>query len=125
MSNTSKVLFVVGLLVAGLAAAPTHAQRCPSLSIGECRKTAAEGGDLLHEPNANGQLIWTTKCGPNTFRAPADKVCGGTVVSRLQYLHDVRAWGFRDVRHDPRVHMSEKDIALWTAAALGQEAGKP
>ena len=57
--------------------------------------------------------------------APADKVCGGTVVSRLQYLHDVRAWGFRDVRHDPRVHMSEKDIALWTAAALGQEAGKP
>jgi hypothetical protein len=75
MSNTSKVLFVVGLLFAGLAAAPTHAQRCPSLSIGECRKTAAEGGDLLHEPNANGQLIWTTKCGPNTFRAPADKVC--------------------------------------------------
>ena len=56
MSNTSKVLFVVGLLFAGLAAAPTHAQRCPSLSIGECRKTAAEGGDLLHEPKAaNGQ----------------------------------------------------------------------
>jgi hypothetical protein len=51
---------------------------------------------------------------------PAEKVCGGTVVSRLQYLPDVNDWGFRDVRHDPRVHMSDSDIALWTRAALAQ-----
>ena len=51
---------------------------------------------------------------------PAEKVCGGTVVSRLQYLPDVNDWGFRDVRHDSRVHMSDSDIALWTRAALAQ-----
>lgn len=53
---------------------------------------------------------------------PAEKVCRGTVISRLQYLHDVRAWGFRDVRLDPRIHMDEDDIAQWTATAIAEEA---
>jgi hypothetical protein len=49
---------------------------------------------------------------------PPERVCQGTVVSRLQYLHDVREWGFRDVREDERVHMDASDIAHWTEAAL-------
>jgi hypothetical protein len=49
---------------------------------------------------------------------PPERVCQGTVISRLQYLHDLAEWGFRDVRRDARVKMDEEDIAHWTKAAL-------
>ena len=52
---------------------------------------------------------------------PPEKVCRGTVISRLQYLHDVREWGFQDVRlTDARVHMGPEDVDLWTRAALAE-----
>jgi hypothetical protein len=44
------------------------------------------------------------------------KVCRGTLLSRAQYLVDVTEWGYEDARLDPRVAMSEDDIAHWTRA---------
>ena len=43
-------------------------------------------------------------------------MCRGTLLSRAQYLVDVESWGYRDARLDPRVAMTEEDIAHWTRA---------
>jgi hypothetical protein len=56
---------------------------------------------------------------------PREKVCRGPVVSRLQYLTDVREWGYTDVRlAEPRIHMNEEDVEMWTKAALAEAAGQ-
>ena len=55
---------------------------------------------------------------------PAENVCRGPVISRLQYLHDIHEWGARDVRLEPRVNMTPDDIARWTAAALREDQVK-
>ena len=56
---------------------------------------------------------------------PGEKVCRGPVVSRLQYLTDVREWGFSDARVvDPRIHMTAEDVDLWTKAALAEAAAQ-
>jgi hypothetical protein len=47
---------------------------------------------------------------------PREKLCRGTLLSRAQYLVDVTEWGYKDVRLEPRVAMSEEDIAHWTRA---------
>lgn len=44
-----------------------------------------------------------------------EKVCYGTVISRQQYLKDIREWGYRDARLKPIGNMSAQDIAHWTA----------
>lgn len=41
-------------------------------------------------------------------------LCRGTLLSRAQYLQDVRH-GLDDARLEPEVGMSESDVALWTA----------
>jgi hypothetical protein len=51
--------------------------------------------------------------------APAagpDRLCRGTLLSRKQYLVDIRKRGFRDARLERRVHMNSEDIAHWTQA---------
>jgi putative nucleotidyltransferase-like protein len=48
--------------------------------------------------------------------AGANRICNGTLLSRKQYLLDVRERGFRDARLQQRVHMNAKDIAHWTRA---------
>jgi hypothetical protein len=45
-----------------------------------------------------------------------DKVCQGTLISRSQYLPDLRENGYEDARLKPRGRMSAQDIAHWTAA---------
>jgi hypothetical protein len=40
-------------------------------------------------------------------------LCQGTIVSRQQYLHDL-AKGYEDARLRDDVHMSDRDIELWT-----------
>jgi len=44
------------------------------------------------------------------------EICRGTLLSRAQYLVDVNEWGYKDARLEPRVAMSEEDIAHWTRA---------
>ena len=51
-----------------------------------------------------------------TSTAGPQRLCRGTLLSRQQYLVDIREWGFRDARLEDRVQMSEKDIAHWTEA---------
>ena len=46
-----------------------------------------------------------------------DKLCGGTLLSRTQYLKDIGEWGYRDARLVPEQFMSKRDIRHWTAAA--------
>ena len=53
--------------------------------------------------------------------AGPEQLCRGTLLSRKQYLVDVREWGFRDARLEERVQMNEKDIADWTDAIEKEE----
>src|SRR5947208_6640778 len=50
-----------------------------------------------------------------------EHVCRGTLLSRKQYLVDVRKWGFHDARLEKRVHMDSEDIAQWTRAIAKDE----
>lgn len=56
--------------------------------------------------------------------AAADRVCGGTLTSRAQYLVDVQLWGYADARLTPIGGMSEEDASVWTAA-IDEEASRP
>ncbi len=46
----------------------------------------------------------------------AERVCYGTILSREQFLVDVKEWGFHDARLPPVGPMSTADVDLWTAA---------
>src|SRR5262245_25321496 len=48
--------------------------------------------------------------------ASSEPVCGGTPLSRAQYLVDVDTWGYRDARLEPPATMSAEAVAEWTAA---------
>jgi hypothetical protein len=47
---------------------------------------------------------------------PDEHICQGTIISREQYLTDLREWGYRDARRAPEGKMSREAIAQWTAA---------
>jgi hypothetical protein len=49
-------------------------------------------------------------------RPPTDRICRGPVISREQYLIDLRQWNYQDGRLPPHGHMSPEEIALWTEA---------
>jgi hypothetical protein len=44
------------------------------------------------------------------------KLCGGTFLSREQYLVDIGLWGYKDGRLKPRGPMTAEEVAHWTAA---------
>ena len=46
-----------------------------------------------------------------------DRVCRGTLLSRVQYLPDVREGRLRDARLDPRVGLSWSEVEAWSEAA--------
>jgi hypothetical protein len=48
-------------------------------------------------------------------------VCGGTLLSREQYLHDIEQLGYRDARLMPIGDMTADEIAAWTEATLMQQ----
>jgi len=45
-----------------------------------------------------------------------DRICGGTLISREQYLVDILDWGYIDARLAPQGPMSATEIAHWTEA---------
>ncbi len=51
-----------------------------------------------------------------------DPVCAGTLLSREQYLHDVRALGYIDGRLTPASSMTPEDVSAWTEAIQPKEA---
>ena len=54
--------------------------------------------------------------------APDPHVCGGTLLSREQFLHDVEQLGYVDGRLTPASTMTEEDVATWTAAIPARQA---
>lgn len=48
--------------------------------------------------------------------ASTDRVCRGTLLSREQYLPDIRERGFRDARLEGPERMASRDIEHWTDA---------
>ncbi|HEU4537432.1 MAG TPA: hypothetical protein VFS00_25110 [Polyangiaceae bacterium] len=54
----------------------------------------------------------------------SSRVCYGTILSREQFLVDVKEWGFQDARLPPVGLMSSADVDLWTAA-IGAPANQP
>lgn len=55
----------------------------------------------------------------------AEKLCRGTLISREQFLHDLRFWGYRDARLRPEGAMSAEEIAAWTAAIANPPPDAP
>ena len=55
---------------------------------------------------------------PETARAEplehGQSACRGTLLSFLEYIPDVRSWGFRDARLRPEGSMSQREIDRWT-----------
>src|SRR5262249_45540967 len=47
---------------------------------------------------------------------PAGRLCQGTLLSREQYLPDVRCWGYADARLGPDGPLSAADVEHWTWA---------
>jgi hypothetical protein len=46
-----------------------------------------------------------------------ERICRGTLLSRMQYLSDTERWGYSDARLSPRGRMTADQITHWTAAA--------
>jgi hypothetical protein len=49
-------------------------------------------------------------------QSSTQRICRGTLLSRAQYLIDVKERGFRDARLDARVQMGPEEIREWTKA---------
>ena len=47
---------------------------------------------------------------------PAEDICGGTLLSREQYLTDIQNLGRKDARLSPYGTLSANDADRWTAA---------
>lgn len=47
---------------------------------------------------------------------PAERVCQGTLLSREQFLIDIRQWGYKDPRLVPEGNMTQSETEHWTAA---------
>lgn len=52
---------------------------------------------------------------------PEEPICQGTLLSRTQYLVDVKSWGYQDARLQPQGNMSSQEIEEWTAAAQDKQ----
>jgi hypothetical protein len=52
----------------------------------------------------------------NREAPPQDKICGGTLLSREQYLNDIQQQGLQDCRVVPHGNMTKKQAAIWTKA---------
>lgn len=67
-------------------------------------------------PLAVTQLLIRKLRADLTEPPPERKVCNGTLLSRAQYLVDVRDWGYLDGRLEPPGRMTSEDIEHWTNA---------
>jgi hypothetical protein len=55
--------------------------------------------------------------------AAKEHICGGTLLSRSQFLVDIEQWGYRDARQEPLGAMNTDELAIWTKAAE-EEVGR-
>jgi hypothetical protein len=59
---------------------------------------------------------------PGAAAGDGDRLCGGTLLSRLQYLIDVRERGYRDARLLPQGAMTQEQIDDWSRRAEEEAA---
>ena len=52
--------------------------------------------------------------------APSQPICGGTMLSREQYLVEVEDQGYVDARVEPLGTMSPEDTQIWTNSIPGR-----
>jgi hypothetical protein len=57
-------------------------------------------------------------------QAPRERVCRGTLLSREQFLPDIRRWKYKDPRLAPSGKMSSQAIAHWTAAITSDQVSQ-
>ncbi|HTU20288.1 MAG TPA: hypothetical protein VMG10_19650 [Gemmataceae bacterium] len=55
-------------------------------------------------------------CGEMGCGETVERICQGTLLSRIQYLNDTEHWGYEDPRLPPRGGMTAEQITHWTAA---------
>lgn len=53
--------------------------------------------------------------------SPDNRLCQGTLLSRVQYRAAIEAWGYQDARLVPHGNMTAEAIANWTAAFLRED----
>jgi hypothetical protein len=53
---------------------------------------------------------------PNRRGVSGIRLCRGTLLSRAQYLVDIRQWGYRDARLPPFGNLSPGETDRWTRA---------
>jgi len=56
---------------------------------------------------------------------PQGRLCGGTLLSREQYLEDVEQQGYEDARMTSASTMTPKDVADWTGAIASRQEPPP
>jgi len=54
---------------------------------------------------------------------PGDRLCRGTLLSRAQYLIDIRGWGYQDARLMPHGQMSQAEVDRWTEPIEADSGG--
>jgi hypothetical protein len=79
---------------------PGHRDRIPAEVIGELLER------LTNERTANKQA----------------SICYGTLLSRMQFLPEIKGGDFRDARLELRCGMTQTEIDAWTAAAKAEGA---
>jgi hypothetical protein len=60
-----------------------------------------------------------------TAAAKPEAYCGGTLLSREQYLYDIEHLGLRDARMQPLGAMTPQEVDVWTRAIPGRDGGPP
>ena len=53
--------------------------------------------------------------------SPAQRVCRGTLLSRIQYVIDQEQWGYADARTEPPASMTAEQAQQWTEAGLREQ----
>jgi hypothetical protein len=73
--------------------------------------------DKRHTVPAEVMTELLGRCQDDIGRPPVtDRICQGTLLSRAQYLEDLRSGGYRDARLEPGSDMTHEDVAHWTRA---------
>jgi hypothetical protein len=62
----------------------------------------------------------TTKLNHRAAEPARERVCRGTLLSRLQYLEDIEKWGYSDPRSGSAVSMSDFEVRQWSEEAKDQ-----
>lgn len=83
---------------------PSHRARIPDFAMDELLAR-------LGEERAADRLYRAEPAGASA----QPPVCGGTLISREQYLVDIERWGYRDARLPPLGPLTPQDVAGWTA----------